>query len=128
MFYGIIFVLLTILFWLDTPTGIVALMMMCGGDGFADILGRRYGRSRLPWNKEKSWIGSLGMFIGGWVFSIGIVGIYIWLDVISSGFGSVLMVVTLIAFICTIVESFPIKDLDNITVTTAAVILGYYLF
>ena len=48
LFYGIIFVALTIIYWLDSPIGIVALMLMCGGDGLADILGRRYGALRLP--------------------------------------------------------------------------------
>src|SRR5512139_3217492 len=35
LFYGIAFVLLTVLFWKDSPVGMTALMMMCGGDGLA---------------------------------------------------------------------------------------------
>ena len=42
-FYGIIFVVATIFYWLDNPIGMVALMLMCGGDGLADIVGRRWG-------------------------------------------------------------------------------------
>lgn len=37
--------------------GIVALMLMCGGDGLADIAGRRWGHARLPWAPRKSWAG-----------------------------------------------------------------------
>jgi len=64
LYYGIIFVVLTIIFWYESPIGIVALMLMCGGDGLADILGRRYGRTHIPWNPNKTYMGSLGMFIG----------------------------------------------------------------
>ena len=34
----------------------------------------------------------------------------------------------LIALAGTVVESLPFKDVDNITVTLTAVILGYFLF
>jgi phytol kinase len=57
LYYGIMFVLMTILFWKDSPIGIVALMMMCGGDGIADVVGRRIPSARLPWSREKSYAG-----------------------------------------------------------------------
>lgn len=39
--------------------------LMCGGDGLADLVGRRWGRSNpLPWNPAKSWAGSAAMFLG----------------------------------------------------------------
>src|SRR3990172_9612441 len=76
LYYGIIFVVLTVVFWYDKPTGIVALMMLCGGDGLADILGRRYGKVKLPWNRGKSWAGSGGMFLGGWIFALIVLLIY----------------------------------------------------
>ena len=37
---------------------------MCGGDGLADVVGRRYGSAKLPFNHSKSWVGSLAMFTG----------------------------------------------------------------
>jgi len=128
LFYGIGFVILTIAFWYDTPTGIVALMLMSGGDGLADILGRRYGRARLPWNMNKSWVGSLGMLLGGWAFSVGIVWIYIQFSAFRIPLGEILPAITLIAFIATLVESLPLEDVDNLTVTFSAVIMGYFLF
>src|SRR5512136_2443761 len=69
LFYGIIFVVMTLVYWKDSPIGMTALMLMCGGDGLADILGRGLNSPKLPWNREKSWAGSLGMFIGGWVLA-----------------------------------------------------------
>ena len=127
LYYGIIFVLLTIIFWRDSPVGIVALMLMCGGDGLADILGRRMGEARLPWNREKSWAGSAGMFLGGWVFAILVLAIYIAVNVFSGPLGAYIPALTLIAVVGTLVESLPFKDIDNITVTLAAVLLGLFL-
>ena len=37
---------------------------MCGGDGLADLVGRKFGSAKLPFNKNKSWAGSLAMFVG----------------------------------------------------------------
>lgn len=52
-------------------TGLIALSLMCGGDGLADIVGRRLGHlGRLPYNPAKSWAGSAAMFIGGLAFSL----------------------------------------------------------
>lgn len=128
LFYGIIFVIVTILFWYDTPTGIVALMLMCGGDGLADIIGRRFGKRKLPWSHNKSWAGSAGMLLGGWVFSVGIIMIYIFLQLFPGPFQTYLFAISLIAIVGTIVESLPLRDIDNITVTLSAIILGYFLF
>jgi phytol kinase len=129
LFYGIVFVLLTIIFWRNTPTGIVALMGLCGGDGLADIIGKRYGaRSRLAWSKKKSWIGSLGMLIGGWFFSAVIVGIYAVAGYFSGSLGHYLIGITIISLAATMVESLPLADVDNITVPLVAVLLGLLLF
>jgi phytol kinase len=128
LYYGIIFVLLTIIFWKSTPIGIVALMLMCGGDGLADIFGRRWGKSNLPWSKNKTYFGSLGMFLGGWLLSFLILWIFSISGVFSASFQSYIIPITIIALIATLVESLPIKDVDNITVTLTAIILGILLF
>lgn len=72
--------------------------MMCGGDGIfsqpcvfdswpfrvlsniiiiltgiADIMGRRFGIHKVPYNKQKSWVGSISMFVVGFLISIGYV-------------------------------------------------------
>jgi phytol kinase len=128
LYYGIIFVLLTAIYWLDTPIGIIALMLMCGGDGLADILGRRYGYSKLPWNPSKSWIGTLGMLLGGWVMTMVILIPFTSLGIFQGQLGMYLIPVTLIAVMGTIVETLPIKDIDNITVTAIALFMGHFVF
>ena len=81
LFYGLIFVTITVLYWLDSPIGIVALMLLCGGDGLADILGRRWGKVKLPWSKDKSWVGSFGMFLGGFIFATSVIAIFVSVNI-----------------------------------------------
>ncbi len=128
LFYGIIFVILTIVFWKNSPVGIVALMLMCGGDGLADIFGRAWGSAKIPWNQRKSFIGSLGMLLGGWVCSVLVVWIFTLAGVFSTPIQAYLLPITIIAIVGTLVETLPLLDVDNITVTLAAVMLGYFLF
>ncbi len=128
LYYGIIFVLLTIIFWKTSPVGIVGLMLMCGGDGLADIFGRQWGKRKLPWNNSKSWAGSAGMLLGGWVLSTFVLWIFTIAGLFSTSILGYLLPVTVIALVGTLVESLPLKDIDNITVTAAAAIIGYFLF
>jgi|SRR3989337_2460302 len=128
LFYGIVFIAVTILYWYDSPIGIVALMLMCGGDGLADVIGRRYGKIKLPWNPDKSWAGTLGMLVGGWVFATGILIAYGALSIFPNPWISYLPAVTAISIAGSLVESLPLHDIDNLTVTVTAVILGSFLF
>ncbi len=128
LFYGIIFVVMTILYWKDSPIGMTAVMLMCGGDGLADIMGRGLKSAHLPWSKGKTWFGSLGMLLGGWALTALILAIFVSAGVFAGPVTSYLIPVTLIALAATLVESLPLKDVDNITVTLAAVALGYLLF
>jgi phytol kinase len=127
LFYGIVFVAVTILYWLETPIGIVALMLVCGGDGLAEPIGRRFGKARLPWNKNKSWVGSSGMFFGGWLFSLGVLAAYIAAGVFPMPLSAYLPAVTIIALGATLVESLPLSDIDNLTIAGSALVLGHLL-
>ena len=127
LFYGIVFVVLTIIYWKDSPIGMVGLMLMCGGDGLADVFGRRWGKIKLPWAAGKSWVGSLGMLVGGWIFAAFILWVYVAGGVFTGPFNVYLLPLTLIAIVGTLVESLPLRDVDNITITLAAVVLGHIL-
>jgi phytol kinase len=128
LYYGIIFVVVTLLYWLASPIGIVALMMVCGGDGLADIIGRRYGRVKLPWNAAKSWAGSLGFFLGSWLLTVFILAVYLAAGVFPAPVGAYLLPVTLIALACTLVESISPPDVDNLTIAVTALALGHVFF
>lgn len=127
LFYGLVFVVITALYWYDSPVGIIALMLMCGGDGLADIIGRRYGNKRLPWNQAKSWAGSLGMFLGGWFFSLIIVALYLAAGIFTGTLSIYLVPITAIALVGTLIESLPLRDIDNLTITLGALAAGHLL-
>ena len=128
LYYGIMFVLLTVLFWKESPVGMVALMVMCGGDGIADMVGRRVKSPKLPWSPKKSLAGSVSVFFGGWLLSVFILAIYIKMGTFTEPVGAYLLPVTMIGAVSMFVESLPFKDIDNITVTAAAALIGYFLF
>jgi len=128
LFYGISFIALTILYWRDNPIGMTALMLLCGGDGLADVLGNRFGKKRLPWSGDKTWVGSFFMFFGGWIMTLAILFTYIYIGALPGDFIKIIISVTLIALGGMIVESLPFKDVDNISVPITAVILGQLLF
>ena len=128
LFYGIVFVLVTVVFWDVTPIGIVALMILCGGDGLADIVGNRIESRKIPWSRRKSIAGTIAMFLGGWLLTFLILAIFISVGAIPISISKILLPITLISAVCTIVETLPFKDLDNITVPITAIILGLLLF
>lgn len=128
LYYGIVFVVLTIVFWKDSPIGIIALMLMCGGDGIADVVGRSIKSPKLPWSKEKSVAGSLAVFIGGWALAILMVAIYAYAGVPGFSATTSPFPIAIIAFGVMLAESLPFKDIDNLTVSLTAAILGHFFF
>lgn len=122
--YGIAFIIITLIFWKNTPVGICALMILCGGDGLAGIFGRKYGKIKLPWAKEKTWMGSLSMFIGGYLLSAVMIWIFNYFGVIGVNLGVFLPKLIIVVFLSTLIESLSKSDIDNITVPLTAVISG----
>lgn len=128
LYYGIMFVVLTLVYWKDSPTGIIALMMMCGGDGVADIVGRAVRSPKLPWSGEKSVAGTIGVFVGGWLLASALIFIYVAAGVFTGGFMNYIFPITVIAFLGALVESLQYKDIDNITMTLASALIGGFFF
>lgn len=128
LYYGIAFILLTILFWRNSPVGIVALMMLCGGDGLADVLGKRIKSPRLPWSPKKTLAGSISMLMGGFTFSLLILSIFIHQGYFDPPIWSYVIPLGIIVLVTSLIESLPIKDIDNITVPLVAVLIGWLVF
>lgn len=128
LFYGIAFVVLTIVFWRHSPVGIVALMVLCGGDGLADIVGQRVPSAALPWSAKKSVAGSVTMLLGGFILALSIVGVYVWQGYFAGPFSQYILPVGSIAVVTALVESLPFADIDNLTVPLVSVLMGLFLF
>ena len=128
LFYGIVFVLATLIFWKDSPIGIIALMILCGGDGIADVVGRRIKSPKLAWSKEKSVAGSLAVFFGGLALTLLITSVYVSRGIFASPFASYIYPIALISLGGMLVESLPFKDIDNLTISLTTIILGSFFF
>jgi len=130
LYYGIVFVLCTLVFWRTSPVGILALMLMCGGDGLADLIGRRWGKAKLPFNASKSWAGSLTFLLAGFAFACAFVALFnVWgILVPRLNLPDIAWKTGVIAAAATLVEALPLRDIDNLTTTATAVVLGLLLF
>ncbi|GAM20177.1 hypothetical protein SAMD00019534_033520, partial [Acytostelium subglobosum LB1] len=121
--YGIVIVLSTIIYWVDSPIGITATSVLCCGDGFAGLVGEAIGKHRLPYNKHKSMNGTMAFFAASFVGSI------VYLMIIQSyGYLAQLSILAfipsllLVCIVCTLVESLPIDNWDNVTVFLSCVV------
>lgn len=128
LFYGIMFVALTVVYWKDSPIGIAALMMMCGGDGVADIVGRRVRSPKLFWSREKSVAGSLSVFAGGALMTAFVLFVFVGVGVFAPPFNAYLAPIFWVALGGALVESLPFKDIDNVTLTLASAVIGRLVF
>uniref|UniRef100_A0A0E0MIN2 Fatty acid desaturase domain-containing protein n=1 Tax=Oryza punctata TaxID=4537 RepID=A0A0E0MIN2_ORYPU len=127
--YACAMTLATVIFWRTSPISIAVICNLCAGDGVADIAGRRFGHIKLPYNPDKSYAGSIAMFLAGFLASI----LYMcyfhlfgfveenWTMVIAFGMTSLT---------AAIVESLPISTRldDNLTVPLASVLVGVLVF
>ena len=128
LLYGIVFVVLTLAFWKTSEIGVVALMMLCGGDGLADVIGTRVKSAKLRWSKYKTVAGTLGVFFGGLVFSAIVLYVFHANGVFNGPMSGHLWRLAVIAFAAAMVESLPVKDIDNLTVPLTVVMLGSLLY
>ena len=125
--YGIIFVVITLVFWLDTPVGIIALMILCAGDGLADLIGRRFGAAKLPLNPRKSWAGSAAMLVFGFLVAYVYVALFTSLGVFTLSLAGAILPILVIALAATVVEAVSGADMDNITITVTALGVAWLL-
>ncbi|MBA0575723.1 hypothetical protein Golob_027561, partial [Gossypium lobatum] len=127
LYYVAMLMLCALVFWRESPVGVICLAMMCGGDGVADIIGRKYGSSKIPYNQSKSWVGSISMFVSGFIISIGMLYYYSALGYLQLDWGYTMHRVAFISLVATVVESLPITMLidDNISVPLASMLAAY---
>jgi dolichol kinase len=100
----------------------LAIIAMSYGDGFASILGKRFGKKKyVIWSDEKSLIGSSVMFVFTFIMGFFVLFYYdINIDYI------LLTYLIIISILVTIVESITPKGLDNLTVPLIAA-GGYWI-
>ncbi|KAJ0987637.1 hypothetical protein J5N97_005993 [Dioscorea zingiberensis] len=129
LYYACTITLATSVFWRTSPIAIAAICNLCAGDGVADIVGRRFGTQKLPYNQNKSFAGTIAMAVAGFIASVVYMhyfSIFGYMDVNWSlivGF----MIVSLTA---ALIESLPISSEldDNLTVPLTSLLVGSLVF
>nr|XP_043637557.1 probable phytol kinase 3, chloroplastic isoform X2 [Erigeron canadensis] len=71
LYYASTIALSSLIYWRTSPIAIAAICNLCAGDGMADIIGRRFGTRKIPYNKDKSFAGSIAMAAAGFIVSLG---------------------------------------------------------
>ncbi|RYR37768.1 hypothetical protein Ahy_A09g042656 [Arachis hypogaea] len=139
LYYVLMLMLCALVFWRESPIGVVSLAMMCGGDatnlansdfGVADILGRRFGSMKIPYNQKKSWAGSISMLVFGFLVSIGMLYYYSVAGLMQLNWESTVSRVAVVSLVATIVESLPVTKVvdDNISVPLATMAVASFTF
>lgn len=148
LFYGIIFTRTTYWYWKGIRA-VLCLLILCFGDGFAEIFGKQFGqRHKLPWSPKKSYAGCIGFVLcstGSIIlflslfrdqlfpshpqhFSDGIHRMSASMDVFYQeaeevrDFFPLLIRILINCVMAALVESLPIDDFDNVTVFLAAIL------
>ncbi len=125
--YGIILVLLTIIFWRNTPVGVIALMVLYGGDGLADVVGISIKSTSVPWSPRKSLAASFNMLLGRINLAVLIVWVFVGQGYFPGPITHYLLPFGIIAIVTTLVESLPFADMDSLSVPPMSVALSSLL-
>ncbi|MDH3405013.1 MAG: hypothetical protein OEP45_15440, partial [Acidobacteriota bacterium] len=88
--------------------------MLAFGDAAATLVGRRRGRSALPWNAAKSWAGALAFAAVSWAAIVALVG---WTAPGRHAPSALFWAAGAAAAIGAVVESLPWTVDDNLSVT-----------
>ena len=124
LLYGLVFVASTIIYWKQTR-GVIALICLCCGDGFAEIVGRKFGKQKMvPWSTVKTVAGSIGFIAASVIGSIVMVYVMRGLDADFEIISMTLFVPRILSVACVaaFVESISESDIDNFTVFIAAIL------
>ncbi|KAK3020091.1 hypothetical protein RJ639_003715 [Escallonia herrerae] len=117
------------IYWRTSPIAIALICNLCAGDGFADIVGRRFGSWKIPYNRNKSFAGSIAMATAGFIASVGYMHYYSLFGYIDESWEMILgfLVVSLAS---ALVESHPLSTEidDNLTVPLTSVLVGTLVF
>ncbi|XP_037409989.1 probable phytol kinase 2, chloroplastic [Triticum dicoccoides] len=125
LYYVTAIALATSVLWRTSPIAIALICNLCAGDGVADIVGRRLGKEKLPYNSNKSYAGSIAMVVAGFLASVGCMHCFHTFGFIEESWHMTFgfLVVSIAA---ALVESHPISTEldDNLTVPLPSFLVG----
>ncbi|KAJ8550790.1 hypothetical protein K7X08_000160 [Anisodus acutangulus] len=125
LYYALAITCACAVYWRYSPISIGLICNLCAGDGIADIVGRRFGKQKLPYNKNKSFAGSVAMATAGFLASIGYLHYFSLFGYIEVSSKMVLGFL-FVSLAAALVESHPLSSEldDNLTVPLISVLAG----
>jgi phytol kinase len=124
LFYALSIGILIAYFWsIDHPEyAAIGVMIMTWGDGLAALIGQKYGKHPYQlWGINKSWEGSLTMFVVSFLVSTLILGGV-------EGISFIILLISLaIAFVATLLETVSWWGIDNLTVPLTSAFFCFFL-
>ncbi len=132
LYYAIVMLLMTF-FWFyvpstgidnANPTALLIIGCVSGGDGLADIIGRKFGGDKKFGIKgsEKTIIGSMGMLLGSILVSSILVLIFS-LEVPNFNILLLILPIVVVSIVATVVEALSPKGWDNFTIFVAVILV-----
>jgi dolichol kinase len=131
LYYAVVMLLMTF-FWFyipstgitnANPTALLIIGCVSGGDGLADVIGRKFGGAKKFGVKgsEKTIVGSIGMLIGS-ILTSSILVLIFSLEVPTFSISTLILPILVVSIIATFVEALSPKGTDNFTIFIAVVI------
>jgi uncharacterized protein (TIGR00297 family) len=120
LFYPLAVLLLILCFRSRLDIVAAAWAILAVGDGVATLAGRAVGGARLPWNRDKTWAGTVACFLGG--ASAGMLLCWWTQPAVSEPVPLAFVVGAPVAAagVAALVESIPVRLDDNLSVPFAA--------
>ncbi|XP_011025082.1 PREDICTED: probable phytol kinase 3, chloroplastic [Populus euphratica] len=129
LYYALTITVACAIYWRTSPVAIAAICNLCAGDGIADIVGRRLGSQKIPYNRNKSIAGSVAMALAGFLASLGFMHYFSAFGYVQKSWEMTLGFL-IVSLASSFVESLPISTEldDNLTVTLTSLLLGNLVF
>ncbi|KAK1437033.1 hypothetical protein QVD17_02818 [Tagetes erecta] len=129
LYYASTIALSSLIYWRTSPIAIAAICNLCAGDGMADIIGRRFGRKKIPYNKDKSFAGSIAMAVAGFFVSVGFMHYFSMFGYFEESW-QMIFGFLVVSIASALVESHPISTTldDNLMVPLTSILVGTLVF
>jgi len=107
--------------------GAGAFAVLAVGDALSNLVGRKIGGARFPYNRRKTVAGFLAFSVGGTLASWVVI---LWNAPAEAGYPATTLLLScaLVASVCAVVETLPTPVDDNITIVWVAAALFWLLF
>jgi len=112
-------VLIFLVLFFPLPAVIAGWSALSLGDGFATIIGLKYGQKKLPWNNKRSYAGSMAFMVSTFF------GIVLTMSFLIPGlnFSYILAMALFSGLVGALIESLPLKIDDNLSVPLVVAVL-----